>query len=70
MFTLENFWDYKIEDKKIENTFKEYEYRKGMGTGNYQKERQILINMLNNNSFYNDLSKVTGIDGPKIKDYL
>ena len=70
MFTLENLWDYEAEDKRIENTFKEYGYRKGMKEGIQQNQKQIVINMLNNNFSYNDISKVTGIDETKIKDYL
>ena len=74
MFTLENLWDYEAEDKRIENTLKEYGYRKGMKDGKkegiLQNQKQIVINMLNNNFSYNDISKITGIDETKIKDYL
>ena len=74
MFTLENLWDYEAEDKRIENTLKEYGYRKGMKDGKkegiQQNQRQIVINMINNNFSYSDISKVTGIDETKIKDYI
>ena len=82
MFTLENLWDYEAEDKRIENTLKEYGYRKGMKAGkkagmkegmkegSYQKERQIVLNMINNDYSYDEISKITGIDKVKIKDFI
>ena len=62
MFALENLWDYEAEDKRIENTLKEYGYRKGM--------KNVIRNMLNNNFSYDDISKATGIEESKIKDYI
>ena len=82
MFTLENLWDYEAEEIRIKNTIKEEAYEKGMKKGIrdgkkagkkegiFQIQKQIVINMLNNNFSYNDISKVTGIDESKIKDYI
>ena len=78
MFTLENLWDYEAEDKRIENTFKEYGYRKGMKAGRkagmkegmkegiLQNQKQIILNMLDNDYSYDEISKITGINKDKI----
>ena len=66
MFTLENLWDYEAEDKRIENTLKEYGYRKGMKEGIQQNQKQIVINMIHNNYSYDEISKITGINKDKI----
>ena len=78
MFTLENLWDYEAEDKRIENTFKEYGYHKGMKAGRkagmkegmkegiLQNQKQIILNMLDNDYSYDEISKITGINKDKI----
>ena len=78
MFTLENLWDYEAEDKRIENTLKEYGYRKGMKDGKkagmkegiLQKEKQIILNMLDNDYSYDEISKITGINKDKIEKLI
>ena len=66
MFTLENLWDYEAEDIRIKNTLKEYGYRKGMKQGILQNQKQIILNMLNNDYSYDEISKITGINKDKI----
>ena len=44
--------------------------KEGMKEGILQKEKQIVINMLNNNFSYDDIAKATGISKSKIKEFI
>ena len=44
--------------------------KEGMKEGIQRSQKQIVLNMINNNFSYNDISKATGIDESKIKDYI
>ena len=66
MFTLENLWDYEAENKRIENTIR----NEGVSQGIEQNTKHIILNMLNNNFSYDDISKATGISKGEIKDYI
>lgn len=66
MFTLENLWDYEAEDKRIENTIR----NEGISQGIEQNTKHVILNMLNNNFSYEDISKATGISKNEIKDFI
>ena len=78
MFTLENLWDYEAEDIRIKNTLKEYGYWKGMKAGRkagmkdgiQQNQKQIVLNMINNDYSYDEIAKITKIDKLKIKEFI
>lgn len=74
MFTLENLWDYDAEDKRIENTIRNEAYNEGISKGISQGiekgTKHIILNMLNNNYSYDEISKITGLDKSKIKTFI